>query len=133
MNNALQRIGNKNRAATITDPAYLSAKARMEEKFKAVLRVLVLKPDPSLFRWTSVSNIPAGLLEDAIKNISTNAQQLENPPSSEDICTLTQACRSFQVACQTYSTVRNKFNDVCERGARERESMGVGASFSPRK
>ena len=105
MNNAFQAIGNKNKAATITDPAYLSVKARMQANFKAVL---VLKPHASLFPWTSVSNIPAGLLEDAIKNISNNAHQLKNPPSSEDISRLTQACRSFQLAKTTYRELQRK-------------------------
>ena len=105
MNNAFQAIGNKNKAATITDAAYLSAKARREATFKAVLG---LKPHDSLFPWRGVSNIPVGLLDDAIQNISSNAQHLKNPPSLADISRLTQACRSFQLAHTTYLQVRNK-------------------------
>jgi hypothetical protein len=89
MNNALQAIGNKHKARIVTDPAFFSARESMEENFKAVL---VLKPHASLFQWTSVSNIPAGLLDDAIKNMSKNAQQLQHPPSSDDISTLTKGC-----------------------------------------
>ena len=105
MNNALQKIGNKYKSRTITDPAYFSAKEAMEEKFKAVL---VLKPHASLFQWTNVSNIPAGLLDDTIKNMKKNAQQLQNPPSSEDISTLTKACRSFKDAQAAYGSAKRK-------------------------
>jgi len=101
MNNA-QRIGNKNKAASITDPAYLSAKKSMEETFKAVL---FLKPDATLFPWTSVSKIMAGPLEDAINNIKINAKRLPTPPSPETISTLIAASRSFQQARKAY---RNK-------------------------
>jgi hypothetical protein len=111
MNNAVQAIGNKHEARTVTDPAFFSAKESMEEKFKAVL---VLKPHASLFQWTSVSNIPAGLLDDAIKNMSKNAQQLQHPPSSDDISTLTKACRSFKAAQAAYSNAKRNEN-VCKK------------------
>ena len=102
MNNAFQSIGNKSKVATITDARYLSAKTKMEATFKDVLG---LKPHASLFPWRGVSNIRVGLLDDAIQNISSNAQHLKNPPSLADISRLTQACRSFQLA---YLQVLNK-------------------------
>jgi hypothetical protein len=37
MNNALQAIGNKNKAQTISDPAYLEARDSMEADFEDIL------------------------------------------------------------------------------------------------
>ena len=105
MNNALQKIGNKYKSRTITDPAYFSAKESMEEKFKAVL---VLKPHASLFQWTNVSNIPTGLLDDTIKNMKKNAQQLQHPPSSDDISILTKACHCFKAALTAHNSAARK-------------------------
>jgi len=54
----------------------------MKETFAAVR---LLKPDATLFQWTSVSSIGAGPLEDAINNIAKNAALLPIPPSPETI------------------------------------------------
>ena len=107
MNNALQKIGNKNKAQTITDPAYLEAKDSMEAAFKDIL---ILKPHATLFEWSSVSNIPLKSLENAIKNISKNAKRLQYPPSPEQISALTEACRIFLAAYKTCTRIRNRLN-----------------------
>ena len=105
MNNALQKIGNKNKPATITDPEYVIAKKSMVETFKAVR---LLEPPATLFQWTSFSKVKARPLEDAINNIKKNAKRLPIPPSSETISTLTRACLTFQQARKTFRSIEER-------------------------
>jgi|LauGreDrversion2_3_1035106.scaffolds.fasta_scaffold739756_1 hypothetical protein len=55
INNALQKIGHRNKARTITDTAYLEAMEDSDAAFKAIL---ILESDATVFQWRSVSNIP---------------------------------------------------------------------------
>jgi hypothetical protein len=63
----------------------------------------------SFFQWTSDSNIPVVLLGDVIHNIKKNVSKLENPPSSQEISTLTKTSRTFQVSQQTYNHIKRNF------------------------
>jgi hypothetical protein len=77
----------------------------MEAAFKAIL---ILKPHATLFEWSSISHIPVKAIENAINNIPKNAQRLQYPPSPEQIFALTVACRSFQAAHKTWTSIRNR-------------------------
>ena len=92
------------RLATVTNtnPDYLCTKESMTTTFKVVHD---LDPHASLFQWTSVSNIPGGLLGDAIDSIKKNASKLENPPSSEGISKLTKTYNTFKHALAAYRAV----------------------------
>ena len=69
--------------------------------------VLDLQPPPSLFPWTSVSNIPAKLLPKAIDKLKENASKLKPPLSSDKISDLKWACITFRDACSQYHCVKN--------------------------
>ena len=94
---------NTSKAATNTNPDYLRAKESMNATFNTVLK---LAPHASLFQWTSVRNIPGGLLGDAIDNIKKNASKLENPPSSEEISKLTKTSNTFKGVLAAYRAVK---------------------------
>ena len=84
---------------TITDPVYLSRKDSMEKTFAAVR---ALDPPSSLFKWKTVSNLPAGELDDTIKNMKHNAYLLHPKPEAAWISELIIACTAFQVARAAY-------------------------------
>ena len=103
MNNALQLIGNKNKARTITDPAYLETDVLTTAVFKDIL-----EPHATLFHWRSVSDIAIKSLKTTIKNISTNAKRLQYPPSPEQISVLTEVCRIFLTAYKNCISIKNR-------------------------
>jgi hypothetical protein len=67
-----------------------------------------LDPDPSLFKWQSVSNIPSLLLGTAIEMMQENASKLRPPPSSDDIPHLKRSCITFRDDCRKFVTVKNE-------------------------
>jgi hypothetical protein len=79
----------------------------MEETF-TVIRAL--DPPPSLFKWRTVSNLPAGELDDAIKNMKHNASKLHPKPEAAWIQELIIACTAFKVAAAAYSAYRRSLN-----------------------
>ena len=107
MSNALQRIGKRYKARTVTDTDYLEAEKESDAAFHVIL---ALKPHTTLFEWKSVSNIPVQSLENAIQNISKNARRLPCPPSPDQISALTEACGIFLAAYKSKTSIRNRLN-----------------------
>jgi hypothetical protein len=105
MSNALQKIGNKNKARTVTDTDYREAEKESDAAFHVIL---ALKPHTTLFEWKSVSNIPVQSLENAIQNISKNARRLPCPPSPDQISALTEACGIFLAAYKSKNSIKNR-------------------------
>jgi hypothetical protein len=95
LHNTAQSAGNTSKPMTITDPVYLGRKESMEKTFAAVR---ALDPPSSLFKWKTVSNLPAGELDDAIENMEHNAYKMHPTPQAAWISELIIACTAFRVA-----------------------------------
>ena len=67
----------------------------MEKTFAAVR---ALDPPSTLFKWTTVSNLPVGELDAAIKNMKHNLKLLQPNPEAARISELIIACTKFKVA-----------------------------------
>jgi hypothetical protein len=99
--------GNTNNQKSQNNPAYVDAYSVRNTAFQTVIK---LKPDKSLFPWTSVSHLGIGLLEKAIDEMAERASSLTPKPSSDEISNLKKDVESFRDAVRGYNSVKKKLN-----------------------